>query len=284
MQSPPTIVGTIPGTVALGTAYGAAYRLVGTPLPTAQVTSGALPPGISLSATGVFSGTPTAPGTYAFTVTASNGIAPTAARSETIVVTGTAPSVSGNPTTGGLGEPYRFAFARSGNPLPAVVKSAGALPDGLTLSSAGVLSGTPSRAGTFAFTLSAANGVGAPTTLGVSLVILPKPVITSSDVRSAEGNSGTHAVTFTVRTNRASTLPVTVYWQTANGTALAGSDYDSRSGSVTIPAGSTTATLKVWVHGDKVRESDGYFWVKLSAQPTRRSGVTAVKGVIVNDD
>ena len=91
------------------------------------------------------------------------------------------------------------------------------------------------------------------------------------DVRSAEGNSGTHAVTFTVRTNRASTLPVTVFWDTTNGTALPGSDYDSRSGSVTIPAGSTTGTLKVWVHGDKVREFDEYFWVKLSIPAMPRS-------------
>jgi hypothetical protein len=253
-------------------------------LPTAQVTGGALPPGISLSPTGVFSGIPTALGTYAFTVTASNGITPAAARSETIVVTGTAPTISGKPTTGGLGEPYRFAFTRTGNPLPAMVKTAGSLPDGLTLSSAGVLSGTPSRAGTFAFTLSAGNGVGAPATLAVSMVILPKPVITSSDVRSAEGSSGTHALTFTVRISRPSTLPVTVYWQTANGTALAGSDYDSRGGSVTIPAGSTTGTLKVWVRGDKVRESDEFFWVKLSSPSHATLGVTAVKGIIVNDD
>ena len=50
----------------------------GTPASTFSVTAGALPPGLTLSAAGVLSGTPTTAGTYGFTVTAANGFLPNA--------------------------------------------------------------------------------------------------------------------------------------------------------------------------------------------------------------
>ena len=73
------------GTV--GKAYDYALTVVGTPSePTVSVTAGALPAGLTLSPEGIISGTPTAAGTFAFTVTASNGVAPDVAKDFTIVV------------------------------------------------------------------------------------------------------------------------------------------------------------------------------------------------------
>ncbi|MCJ0904310.1 putative Ig domain-containing protein [Rhodococcus sp. ARC_M6] len=58
----------------------------------------------------------------------------------------------------------------------------GALPAGLTLTEAGVLSGTPTEAGTSPVTFTASNGIGTPATLDVSLTVTaaPEPPSTGS--------------------------------------------------------------------------------------------------------
>lgn len=71
---PPTLVTeTLPaGTV--GIAWGPVVLVVESEVPyTTSVTSGSLPPGLSLGTDGVLSGTPTTPGSYTFTVRADNG-------------------------------------------------------------------------------------------------------------------------------------------------------------------------------------------------------------------
>jgi uncharacterized repeat protein (TIGR01451 family) len=60
------------------------------------------------------------------------------------------------------GAPYSYTFTATGNPSPTFAVASGSLPAGLTLSPAGVLSGTPTTAGTFTFTVSASNGIGSP--------------------------------------------------------------------------------------------------------------------------
>jgi len=61
-----------------------------------------------------------------------------------------------------INAPYSYTFTATGDPSPTFAVASGSLPTGMTLSSAGVLSGTPTAAGTFTFTVSASNGVGAP--------------------------------------------------------------------------------------------------------------------------
>jgi hypothetical protein len=90
LGSSPTITGTPPSLVAAGTAYNYTFDLTGTPVPTTTVTSGQLPPGLSLSSSGVISGTPTTPGSYTTTMTAANSVNPNATTTFTIVVIPTA--------------------------------------------------------------------------------------------------------------------------------------------------------------------------------------------------
>jgi predicted outer membrane repeat protein len=74
---------------------------------------------------------------------------------------GAAPTLSGTPKTNlTKGKAYSYTFKRGGTPLPTVSVQSGKLPSGLNLSPKGVLSGTPSDAGTFAVTLVASNGFG----------------------------------------------------------------------------------------------------------------------------
>jgi hypothetical protein len=85
-----------------------------------------------------------------------------------------------------------------------------------------------------------------------------------------ERHSGTVAATFTVRLSSASGQPVSVVYATGNGTAVAGSDYQAVSGTVTFAPGETSKTITVLVNGDRLGESDENFVVNLSG-PTNAS-------------
>src|SRR5205085_4644178 len=81
-SSPPAIQnGPPPSQVIVGTPYSFTFVATGNPAPTFSIKSGTLPAGISLSSSGVLSGTATAAGTGSFpniTIAATNGNAPDA--------------------------------------------------------------------------------------------------------------------------------------------------------------------------------------------------------------
>ncbi len=132
-----------------------------------SLTAGALPPGIGLASGGVFSGTPTAAGTYSFSITATdaNGFDATNAYTVTVTdptVTLTTPG-GALPVAEAYATGYSQAFAASGGQgAHTFAVTAGAIPSGMTLSSAGVLSGTPTAAGAYAFSITASDSSGAP--------------------------------------------------------------------------------------------------------------------------
>ncbi len=80
----------------------------------------------------------------------SNASAPVSAAWVAAVIT------SGAPPKGTVGTPYRFTVTASGTPL--ISFSASGLPPGLSFdASSGLLSGTPSTAGSYSVTMSASN-------------------------------------------------------------------------------------------------------------------------------
>lgn len=89
------------------------------------------------------------------------------------------------------------------------------------------------------------------------------PRLTIGDVRVAEGDTGTRDAVFTVRLTEASGRPVTVAFETSDGTARAGSDYIAASGSLSFSPGDTSRTVTVKVIGDRVAELDETFFVSL---------------------
>ena len=105
-----------------------------------------------------------------------------------------------------------------------------------------------------------------------------------NDVRKNEGNSGTIPFTFTVSLNATSSAPVMVKYATANGTATAGSDYTSTSGTLTIPAGQISKTVAINVTGDTTNEANETFYVNLSAPIGATLADTQGLGTISNDD
>ena len=107
---------------------------------------------------------------------------------------------------------------------------------------------------TFAVNLSAPSGATLFDWQGVGTILNDDgPVLRISDVSQAEGHAGTTAFPFTVTLSPASTGPVTVKYATANGTALAGSDYTATSGTLTFTPGQTSKTVTVNGLGDTDR-------------------------------
>ncbi len=71
-------------------------------------------------------------------------------------------------------------------------------------------------------------------------------------------------VNVTLSLSRAAGEPVTVSYSTANGSATAGSDYASASGTVTFDAGETSETISVAVNGDRIGEANETVLINLS--------------------
>ncbi|MCK0206706.1 cellulase family glycosylhydrolase [Starkeya koreensis] len=110
------------------------------------------------------------------------------------------------------------------------------------------------------------------------------PAVSIADLSIAEGD-GTHVhFMFAVTLDKASTVPVTVSYQTANGTALSGADYAATSGTITFAPGETSKQLHVDVVGDLVAEADERFTVTLSNPVGAAIADGQATGTILNDD
>jgi beta-glucanase (GH16 family) len=117
----------------------------------------------------------------------------------------------------------------------------------------------------------------------VDPVVLPPSMIISS-ISPFEGDAPTSTVTFKVNLSRAFEQDVTVDFATSDGTAGAPSDYIAKTGTLTIPAKSTEASLNITVVGDTLKEADETFSVTLS-NPKNATIATGVgTATIRNDD
>jgi len=161
-----------------GSTYVHAFAASGGAAPyTFQLLGGALPAGLVLGTDGRITGAPTEAGSFTLTVEvtdSSTGVGPfTAQRQYTLLVA--APQIvfalPALPQATHAGAFNQTLSVTGGTAPYAYTVTAGSLPQGVSLSSAGVLSGTPSQAGSFAFTI---------------------------EVRDANGFSGTQAYELTV--------------------------------------------------------------------------------------
>jgi hypothetical protein len=84
-----------------------------------------------------------------------------------------------------------------------------------------------------------------------------------NDIRVAEGDSGTTTARFTVTLSAPSSQTVTADYATSDGTALAGSDYNAVSGTLTFAPGETSKNVDVPVRGDVNAEFNETFFLTL---------------------
>jgi hypothetical protein len=100
---------------------------------------------------------------------------------------------------------------------------------------------------------------------GVGAILDDEPRISINSVTVKEGNSGTRLMTFTVTLSAAYDQAVTVRFATENGSARAGEDYVAKSGTLTFNPGQTTKTFTVTIKGDKKKEDNEDFYVRLTS-------------------
>ena len=263
---------TPPVTGTMGTPYTYTFAATGNPTPTFSLGSGSFPAGLTLSSTGALTGTPTAAGPSTFTVQASNGVAPAAVTGSitiTIAAAPTAPVFTAKtpPTTGTIGTPYTYTFAATGNPTPTFGVGSGTLPSGLTLSSAGALTGTPTTAGPSTFTIQASNGV-APNaitgTLTITIAAAPVAPVFTAKTPPVTGTVGTpFTYTFAATGNPTPTFAL------ATGAFPAGLTLNPTTGTLTgtpTTAGPSTFTVQA-TNGIAPVAVTGSLTITISAAP-----------------
>ncbi len=171
---------------AIGVPYEQVLLASGGQAPyTWTLTSGTLPPGLSLQANGIVSGTPTLvggvtyPNTYNFSVKVTDSQTPTAAYNTLATSIVINPVLTFPPATlqpGTIGQSYSATVTASGGVSPySYTIVFGSLPDGLTLTGSGTgagnIMGTPTTAGTFNFTVQATDTVSETATEAFTIVI-----------------------------------------------------------------------------------------------------------------
>jgi Calx-beta domain/FG-GAP-like repeat len=109
------------------------------------------------------------------------------------------------------------------------------------------------------------------------------PSLRINDRTVTEGNTGTASATFNVTLSAASGQSITVAYASGNGTATAGSDFNSTSGTLTFAPGETSKTITVLVNGDRLPEPNETFLVNLSS-PTNATIANGQGTVTIVDD
>ncbi|MEN9504535.1 MAG: hypothetical protein RI958_461 [Actinomycetota bacterium] len=203
-----------------------------------------LPAGLSLSSAGVLSGVPTAAGTSTFTVQVDDtaGGTATAQLSVTVAAPVTVDAVTLPGGTTNTAYVATSITAAGGTGTYTYSRTAGTLPAGLTLSAAGLLSGTPTAAGTSTFTVQALDGAGRTGTRQFSVTVVAGVSITTATLPA--GNVGVAYANTQVAAS-GGTTPYT--WSIASGALPAGLSISAGglvSGTPTA-AGSSTVTLRV---------------------------------------
>ena len=183
VDAPPTITSANMATFFAGTPSAFNVAASGYPAPTFSVT-GTLPSGVTLNPTsGILGGTPAlgTGGVYNIGITATNTYSPNATQNFTLIVDQATIISSPNATTFQVGSPGLFTVVATGYPTPAFTET-GALPAGVTLTSSGVLSGTPAAGtgGFYSITICACNGIGNSGTQTFGLTVDQPPLITSA--------------------------------------------------------------------------------------------------------
>lgn len=173
----------------------------------------------------------------------------------TIVDNDVPPAItSGAPPQGITRLSYTHTFTATGTPSPTFAVTSGTLPQGLFLQSSGVLSGTPSTAGTFSdISVTASNGVAPPATQTFSITILSGGTLQFSSANYSVAEDGGTA-TITVTRTGGTAGATAVSFSTSSGSAVGGFDFTNTSGTLNFADGEDSKTFTVPIIEDTLDE------------------------------
>jgi putative Ig domain-containing protein len=188
---PPNITTTTLQEGTLGQDYNQTLQATGgTGSLTWNISAGSLPAGLELNqSTGVISGTPTVAGTSSFTVRVQDAGGQSDTQALSIVINLQNPPIITTTTLPGgtVGQAYSETLQASGGVLTLTwTLSAGSLPAMLSLSPDGVISGTPTTAGTANFTVKVTDTLNQSDTQDLSITVSAVLAITTTSLPDAE--------------------------------------------------------------------------------------------------
>ncbi|MBI3765703.1 MAG: putative Ig domain-containing protein, partial [Ignavibacteriales bacterium] len=184
----------------IGVAYNQTISITsgGTAPYSFTVTAGVLPNGLSMGSDGHITGTPSALGTFDFTVTVTDANGCSDFHAYSVMIS--CPTITVNPASlpnGRINVAYSQTITASGGTGPySFTVTSGSLPTGLSLSLGGSLSGTPSAGGSYTFTVTATDANSCTGSRSYT-VIIDAPVvfkIAAGPGISPEGTNGVNAV------------------------------------------------------------------------------------------
>jgi len=266
----PTINSASSTTFVISTAGSFQVTATGYPAPTSYAdssgggcTKSTLPSGVSFStSTGALTGTPASgtAGTYTLCLTATNTAGTSAVQTFTLTVDQIPSITSASSATFSLGSSGSFQVTATGSPSPTYsdasfsgcTPSSPTLPTGVTLSSSGLLSGTPTTAGTYTVCLNATNAAGTGTQNFTLTVNKGTATVAVARVLS----SGTpKSITFTATVSGSGVTPTgSVTWTSNHGTCSPSTASLNSSGQATCTisnvSNTTTYTATATYGGD----------------------------------
>ena len=238
-----------------------------------------LPAGLSISSSGLISGTPSTAATSSVTVTASSGTASGSASfswtinpTSTETVTVTSP---GN-QTGTVGTAVSLQIHATDSAGKALTYSASGLPAGLSISSSGLISGTPSTAGTSSVTVTASSGTASGSTSFSWTISSQSGGCTAAQLIGNPGfeTGAASPWSLTAGVLNSDTVSEPAHsgswdaWLDGYGTTHT----DTAAQTVTIPASCKSATFSFWLHIDTAETTTTTAYDKLQVQVLNSSG------------
>jgi uncharacterized delta-60 repeat protein len=184
------------------------------------------------------------------------------------------------------GQFYTHTFRAGGSPAPTYSVTAGSLPPGMFLTSAGVLSGTTSSPGTFAnITVTASNGVAPAAAQTFDLVVASGGALQfSAGSYTVAENGGT--IDITVNRVGGSAGATSVNFIITGNTASSGTDFSPANATLNFADGETGKTVTVTILDDDVNERDEFanLFLNTVTGSGRLGSPTSASLNITNDD
>jgi hypothetical protein len=191
--APPVVSTTTLPAASVGVPYNATITWTGGAGPyTVTVSAGSLPAGLTMSTAGVITGTPTTAGTANFTVTVRDANNKNGSKALSITVNPPALNITTTTLPGGtFGTAYNQSLQALGGTPPYTWTASAGLPPGITLSSAGVLSGTPGQPGEYSFSVTVRDASNATDTQALTIIVsnIPLEIVSPASLPAAEVNS-----------------------------------------------------------------------------------------------
>ena len=279
MIIPPQIITTNLPAGSVGFPYSQSPVATGGVTPyTWSITAGALPNGLTLNTnTGAITGTPTTAGTFNFTLQVQGANTAIASQALSITVTAALQLTTTSLPVGVVGVSYSQSPVATGGVTPytwSIIR--GVLPGGLTLNTTtGAITGTPTAAGTFSFTLQVrgANGATASRALSITITVASLQLTTTSLPAGSVGVSYSQSPV--------ATGGVTPYtWSITRGALPRGLTLNTTTGAITgTPTAAGTFSFTLQVRGANAATSSQALSITVTA-PLQLTTTTLPAGVV----